>query len=119
MDSQRSKGGKGKGGKGGKGRNGGKGGKGKGISKGKGRPKGGKGRGGKGRGGRSLEEDDAARPGKLSCKSAQKILKVVRDAAPKSVKLGTTEDNKGAYYIQAKDEKAVRSKVRKALMFGR
>lgn len=115
--SQKPKGGKGKG-KGGKGK-GGKGAKGKGPGKAKGRPKGGKGKGGKGKGGRSLDEEEAMRPGKLSCGSAHKILKVVRETAPKTVKFGTTTDDKCAYFINAKEEKALKSKVRRAIMFGR
>lgn len=117
--SQKPKGGKGKVGKG----KGGKGAKGKGPGRAKGRPKSGKGKGkgkgGKGKGGRSLDEEEAMRPGKLSCGSAHKILKVIRETAPKTVKFGTTTDDKCAYFINAKEERALKSKVRRAIMFGR
>lgn len=110
LESQRARGGKGRGGKGGKG---------KGAGKGKGRPKSGKGKNGRGRGGRSLDEEEAMRPGKLSCRSAHKILKVVRETSPKSIKFGTTTDDKCAFYMHAKDEKALKSKIRKALVLSR
>lgn len=108
-----------KGGKGGKGK-GGMGGK----AKAKGRPKGGKGKGGQGKGGqgkggRSLDEEEAVRPGQLSCGAAHKILKVVRETAPKTVKFGTTMDDKCAFFVNVKGEKALKSKIRKALLFSR
>lgn len=122
LDEQRKKGGnrKGKGRfRGGKGR----GGKGRGGSRG-GSRSGSRGGGGRGRGGRSLEslesfdEEDSMGAAKISCSSAQRILKVVRDFAPKSVKVGTTPDNKCAYYIYPKEEKTLKSKVRKAFLRG-
>ena len=109
---QKKKGGKGgKGGKAGKSKGGAKGGK------GKGKPKGGKGKGKKVRMGRG--EAEVERPGKLSCRSAHKILKVVREFAPNGIHVGTTKDDQCAYYIHPKDEKTLMSKFRRALMFSR
>ena len=109
-----------KGGKGSKGGKGGRGGKSKGSpkgGKGKGKPKGGKGRGKKVRMGR--DEAEVERPGKLSCRSAHKILKVVGEFAPNGIHVGTTKDDQCAYYIHPKDEKTLMSKFRRALMFSR
>ncbi|SPO02810.1 uncharacterized protein DNG_05485 [Cephalotrichum gorgonifer] len=109
--------GKGRGGKG-RGKGKWKGGKGRKGGKGKSSQKGGKGRG------RSVEEDMNDKEGavgrsRMSCKSAKRVLKVVRDFVPKSVKVGSTEDGKGAYYIRAKDEKNLKSKIRRAVLMSR
>lgn len=104
--------------KGGKGGKGGRPKKSKGGAKGgKGKGKGGKGRDKKVRKGR--DEAEVERPGKLSCRSAHKILKVTREFAPNGIHIGTTKDDQCAYYIHPKDEKTLMNKYRRALMFRR
>ena len=126
LDSQKKKGGKGRfrGGKGrkGKGRKG-KGRGGGGIKGGMGGSQGGMGgsKGGyKGRGGsrgRSLDEEaTTANPFYLSCNSAFNILKAFQDFAPKAIKMGVSEDDKLVYYVYPKEEKALKSKLRKAVL---
>lgn len=110
-ESQKKSGKGGKGGRPGKSKGGAK------KGKGKGKPKGGKGRGKKVRKGR--DEAEVERPGKLSCRSAHKILKVTREFAPNGIHIGTTKDDQCAYYIHPKDEKTLMNKYRRALMFRR
>ena len=113
------KGRKGRGGNRGKGRGGnrrpgqGRGGQGRGGGRGRGG-------GGRGRTKRSLDEENSMEAGKLTCRSAKKILKLVRDTAPKSIKIGTAKkDGQAAYYMYPKEERNLKTKIGRALFWGR